>query len=288
MKSITLTRDQYTRWNANRVILCNKFGEPVRPMTADEQKRYSEATKKGVKVGLKDPDGNILIPTQDRDLIKKELTDVHGDCIARVRGGRRIIPIRCRPIAGREVVATAPSTDPDHCKCSTWQGRQPGRHHRICSENHNAPPEQRGDLAFKDPVNTDVPTIEASTDVSELAEPAPVEPNTTFVALDSPETKTTIVELPKPAIEIPEPEVCQCAPWGKAPEYEKNHHPICEFFEPWNKARMKGKPILKTLKGETVRDASVGEWCQAMNAQESTGVPSIVINEVQYLVVVEE
>lgn len=287
MKSVTLTREQFNRWQSNRTILCNKFGEPVRPMTADEQKRYTEATKKGVKVGLKDADGNILIPTQDRDLVKKELTDVHGDCIARVRGGRRIIPIRCRPIAGKEPVKTIPSTDPEHCKCSTWQNRRPGRHHRICSENVNAPPEQRGDLDFKDPVNTDGPTIETSTDISELSEPAPIEPDTTFVTLDSPETKTTIVELPKPVIEIPEPEVCQCKPWGKPPEYENNHHPICEFFEPWNRARIGGTPFLKTLEGEKVREASVGEWLVSVASQESTGVPSITINDVQYLVVVE-
>lgn len=303
MKSITLSREEYRRWAANQLALMAPDGTFVRYASKAESARHGEALRKGLKVGIKEKDENspngyrVLTPLSDRERIKNETREQHGDCMIRFHGNRRLGVVR---VARKEnelgsINGPVPTPDPDQCMCAQWHGRVPGRHHRICRHNAEAPLAQRGDIdsiptpttinadSAPDTIPPDQPSEES--EPVELVELEPGRPSDTI-----PASGGVLVSLDSGAAVsgldlIPEPADCVCIHWARPANspVTAGHHPICVHFEPWNR-KMQGRKFLATLDGETLREATSDEVAESKASMDATGTPIVNIDDESYLV----
>lgn len=268
MRTVKLTRDQFTRWRTNALAFV-KAGthEVVRYATVEEAVAFSKQTTRGIKTTLK-INGLDVVGVHDRDLMKAEYLK-GGDCILQSFNGRYVSTFRAPENAAPIVVPGAGTPDPDRCSCVRWKGRPDGKHHPSCRFNAKAPAEHQAPLP--DPV------VHLDAPVPSPATTEPPAPATIPSAPPAPEAE------PEEEPDAPgAPEDCECQTWDwpeGADRYQ--HHELCEHRPSVALAD------LVAMNGQVVREATEAERAQAFAglSKNSAGLPMLTIDGAEYLVV---
>lgn len=256
MKNYRITREEYHRWRENRPILVDSDGRFARYATDNEIAAENKARQRGGIVKVRDGERTLSF-SSDRELLKKELLEKHGECKVQLFNGKYLAAIHDPNRAPAPKIEDKIQISPERCQCAKWTGRQPGRHHPICYHNQFAPPEQQG-FATEQVIETSV------IDVEEMKTKAP---------------ETTPIGF------VPSPEECQCRSWPKPPSADSSsHHPTCQWFDRWL-MRLDPVAMLQGLDGKVYRPASIEEVQRAEENAKTQGAMLLVISGQTYLVV---
>lgn len=202
-------------------------------------------------------------------------------------------PLRAKPTR-TDADRTAPK--PEFCECRKWGNPHPGRHHPVCPYNRFAPPHEQA-LSNLDigPASAAVGTLAAKPSTGTITEQslaeAPSREHAKGIVSDM------LVHAPgvprgKPQ-RAPEPEVCQCKDWKRPAGADPlAHHPICEFRLAYEREHAQAEaqkqalhlPWLMSLEGERVREATPNEIAEADAAEERTGLRTVQIDDIPYVV----
>lgn len=262
MKVHRLSTQEFRRYREGRLVLLNEAGDIVRPATDNECDRIQSGAQKGLKVTVRAPDGQKLVPVSERDIIIKEIFRTVGECQVLKPNGKvlKVLrdPEKVRPLAA-DAGQSAP--DPERCICARWAGRKPGRHHKVCKYNEMAPPHQRGDVEPNREVMMEADVVEA--------------------------LSTSDVPLPEDRREpaYPPPAECVCVkdrwplPEGADP---LGHNPMCKHYPQWYEDQ--NGDFLWTMDGERVRIAEPKERLEAEQNFQAHGTRSVTISGDTYLV----
>lgn len=265
MRQHRLNREETKRYNDNRLVLLDKEGNFVRYASEIEAKKHSEGISRGIKLKVKQADGNLLTPINDREYMFQEIAKKYGDCQVLRFNGARMKTIR-DPNVRRPTVeeSSTGAPDPDRCQCSNWGGRVQGRHHRICAFNTKAPPHQRGDMIESTDMNEEADEV-LPTAESGIAE----------------KKDRVIPRLPEPDMVVerpPSPSNCECEDWEKPDGADPaDHHPSCKWFGVTGFG-------LYTLDGKRLRDASKAEIAESRRNVLSIGTTTAMVDGREFLV----
>lgn len=335
MKIVRLTPVDARTWRQNHLVLVDKEGKLIRPLTSGETKVLADLTRKAkhtrrvssfelVENGGKSKltvtpsvmQRTVLVEQQiddgvvmtGRDYFTSQVLAQYGECQLRTLTGQIIKTVRdpnlVRP-KSNGVSTRAPH--PDVCQCKPWGEAHPGRHHKICEWNLQAPIDQQAiideetlPILEHKPVGRSVldPKGVATKVVTSAKLPAaaPAPRGASILSgLDSESTALRAKMLGKSAeAQSPmqeglfSPEECpnKCLAWAKTQgSVDGEHHPICQYKESWEASRVSsgnGPMFLMSL--------SSGEVSRAATADEITEAAEkgyIIIGDEQFAVVPE-
>jgi len=272
MKRITLTSSQYREWRENTPWIVDAEARPIRKAQPKEVDAEFQA-RQNHRLFRMLYQGEPVSIVPGREIMRRKLLAVHGECQVRAYNGRVLCLIR-DPNVERpkftDSVQLAPH--PDLCVCKPWGNPHPGRHHEICEWNRYAPGEQRGDIVV--PKRVHAPTMDhrqspRGSDVQTL----PVN------------QRPRVVAEPK----IPEPDQCMCRldKWQTVPGDEPGqHHPVCQWYEAYKRVKSTGPKqyVIDLDSGEPLRAATEAEATEAAAALAEGGASLITIGTDQYAV----
>lgn len=272
MKRITLSSAQYREWRENVPWLVDAEARPIRKARPQEVDAEFQARQNRRLFRLL-YQGEPVSIVPGREVMRRKLLAVHGECQVRAYNGRVLCIVR-DPSVERpkftDSVQLAPH--PDLCVCRQWGSPHPGRHHEICEWNRYAPGDQRGDIVV--PRRVHAPTMDhrlttRGPDVNAL----PVN------------QRPRVIAEPQP----PEPAACVCRrdKWQTVPGDDPElHHPVCQWYEAHKRARAAGPQqyIIDLDSGEPLRQATNAEVTEAAAALAEGGASLITIGTDQYAV----
>lgn len=263
-----------------------------------------------------------------RDLICLQLYSMHGPFQLRYSSGQIIKTFRLAEdrVLHRDSANRAP--EPDHCICSDYEGREPGKHHWTCPHNLLAPYEQQGVNPDQDHGETTAEQFAAMFPEAKDAEGKPTH--------YAPPPQVAAPNLPPTQPPPPAPDDCTCRDYaGTEPG---KHHRVCWAREAWEAleaAKPQSDPepavepppesepkitdaevtmveqstepvesvlvddgpdtdleptpmILMTTSGKFLREATQEEIEESQEAQRETGMPMIHVAGTPYAVVPRE
>jgi hypothetical protein len=260
-----LSGTQLRRWRINQPkIVFEDTGEVARDATKHEVRRDFDARRRHKRLLITIDDRRCKI-VGDRELMKKELFDLFGECQVRRPNGTFLVAIRDpnlkRPSA-KQSSKIAPS--PENCTCRDWGEPHPGKHHKICQWNNLAPANERGDIevnprAFRQTTRENRPSVIR-------------------------EETSMPIELNSNEPDIPEPDECFCAAWVKVEgQVEGQHHPLCEFYDKHlSKLLGNTQSIIDLESGEAIRPATVDEVNEAKQNMQAKGSSTIKLGNKLY------
>jgi len=219
-----------------------------------------------------------------RETLKHEIHARRGDTQVRAPSGRILGTARSPERSGRIPIERTASrgahhaVSPRECLCREWQkpaGKE-HEHHPICMHKpHWEAQQARNPDALRERAISKAPQPSAPTPAARIDPPTPpAVPQAEAVSANAPRTPA-----PAPAPEpTPTPADCVCQGWSDAAA--GNHHPLCQFREPWERAHGEVTPKLIELEtGAVVRDASPEELAASKDKQSEDGVGAIELSD---------
>lgn len=328
MKQIKLRSVDARVWRQNLAVLLDTEGKFVRHLTSHESRARFDVEKKTrhlrtpctaeIVVG----DAKVVIAStlnaisretmlvettigghlvmDGREWFKKQILAKHGECQLRSQNGQYMCSVRDPSVARpsvQDAARTAPK--PENCQCKGW-GQTPGRHHKICTWNVKAPPDEQA-------INSDGTAYPAQLPAVIVV---PEKPSVLDMPVKAPQvmgTKGLVVHAlnqprlpagtpPAAALPVtapaavavpvaPSPANCVCKEFPAADGFKagENHHPVCQWKQPWEAQQAPEVLVLVNLEtGEIGRQATPEEVSAARSDQGF-----VLIGDVQFGVVTE-
>jgi len=313
---IKLTHPQYKDWRQNISHLIDSEGEFFRFATNEEQHgAYVFAEEqKTLRNQTRNPDRGPLKPYEvtideknyqvipHREVVSARLLSEFGEVILVDPSNRRLKNIRDPekiPMPYEQSMGTMPPGD--NCsECTSWPGRPPGRHHPACPWSKKEREQVMGTgFGVQTTPNTQNPVPKT-----------PHKPDMNFAVKGSTH-HVAPSNGPTTGISgaVVDPSGCICKEWAGTPT--GGHHSICQNAEAWNAYQASKIPesrvqnpvqsVISNLESDQVeavdvyyiydmttmqqlREADLAEIQEAKASLESTSAPTIVIDDIMFLV----